>query len=339
MKLAVLTYRHEPFSHRIYRENIERELILLGIEVLPFTEDTPVPKICELVWEPGLAGARSPHLGLKNIKQPLVVTVHGVGPFTMRWYEIYPNILQALRGKRQERKALAIWQHFRKKISAVITVSEFAAREISSIFNIPQHMIYPVYHGVDHDIFHTDGKKPDIGYPYLLHVSQYKPKKNVDRILAAYANLPEDRRPALVAILPGYKGKKVAMKGVKLISEGCSSTELATWYRGGIGFVFPSLHETFGIPILEAMACGCPVITSNISACPEVAGDSALFVNPHSTDDITNAMKRLIEDETLRQTLRQKGLARSQQFTWRKSAEKHLEIFEKVLAENQKPKS
>lgn len=112
----------------------------------------------------------------------------------------------------------------------------------------------------------------------------------------------------------------IGIKGVRLISEGLSSTELATWYRGGMGFIFPSLHETFGIPILEAMACGCPVITSNDSACPDVAGDSVLFVNPHSIDDITNAMKRLIEDDSLRQ----KGLARSRQFTWRKSAEKNI---------------
>ncbi len=95
--------------------------------------------------------------------------------------------------------------------------------------------------------------------------------------------------------------------------------------------MFPSLHETFGLPILEAMACGCPVITSDVGACPEVAGDSALFVNPRSVDDITNAMKRLIEDDSLRQLLRQKGLARSQQFTWRKSADEHLKIFEKAV--------
>lgn len=97
--------------------------------------------------------------------------------------------------------------------------------------------------------------------------------------------------------------------------------------------MFPSLRESFGMPILEAMACGCPVITSNISACPEVAGDAALLVDPYSVDDIAGAMKRLIEDEPLRQSLRQKGLSRSRQFTWRKSARDHLKVFEKIAGE------
>jgi glycosyltransferase involved in cell wall biosynthesis len=334
LKLAILTRSQEPFSQRIYRENIVRELIARGIEVLSFTEDNPIPSACDLVWEPGLAGSGLPPLSFKNTQQPIVATVHGAAPFTMKWYEIYPNLLQAFRGKIRKLRTLTAWQWFREKVSAVIAVSEFGAQEISNVFCLPQTMIYCIYHGIDHDVFHAHGEKPTTERAYLLHVSQYKPKKNVDRIFAAYANLSRDKRPDLVAVLPGYKGKKIGMKGVQLISEGLSSTELATWYRGGMGFVFPSLHESFGMPILEAMACGCPVITSSESACPEVAGDSALFVNPRSIDDITTSMKRLIEDDSLRQSLRQKGLARSQQFTWHKSAEEHLKVFEKVLAEN-----
>lgn len=331
MKLAILIRHQEPFSHRIYRENIEHELITLGVEVLPFPEDQPLPKACDLVWEPGLAGSRLPHPSLKNIQRPLVVTVHGAGPFAMRWDEIYPTFLQALRGKTQELRALIAWRWLRKKVSAIIAVSDFGAREICRVFDLPQDIIYRIYHGVDHNVFHAYGKKPDTGSSYFLHVSQYKPKKNVDRILAAYATLPEDGRPDLIAIVPGYQGKKAHARGVRLSTERCSSTELATWYRGGTGFVFPSLHETFGLPVLEAMACGCPVITSDGGACAEVSGDAALLVNPRSTGDIAHAMKRFMEDESLRQLLRQEGIARAQLFTWRKSAEKHREVFEKVL--------
>lgn len=85
------------------------------------------------------------------------------------------------------------------------------------------------------------------------------------------------------------------------------------------------------MPILEAMASGCPVITSNSTGCAEIAGDAALLVNPRSVDEIADAMRRLTSDHTLRQSLREKGLARAQQFTWRRSAEQHMAVFKKVL--------
>ena len=331
MKVAVLIRQHEPFSLKIYRDNVVQELIALGVEVLFFTATNPVPEECDLVWEPGLAGSRIPPPVLKNTLKRVIVTVHGAGPFSMKFHEIYPNISQALQGKMRRIRTLIAWRWLKKKVSAVIVVSEFGAKEISTVFDLPINMIYFIHHGVDHDTFNIDGKKPDIEWNYLLHVSQYKPTKNVDRIFAAYSTLPVAGRPGLVAILPGYNNKKVDIKGIRIISERLSPIELAKWYRGGIGFVFPSLRESFGMPILEAMACGCPVITSNSTACAEIAGDAALLVNPRSVDEITHAMSRLIEDEPLRESLRQKGLARSQQFTWRKSAEGHLKVFKKVL--------
>jgi glycosyltransferase involved in cell wall biosynthesis len=331
MKIAVLTRRKDPFSFTIYRENIVEELSAFGIEMIPFGKTGPIPKGCDFIWDPGMAGRRAPHTIFKSIRKPLVITVHGAVASSMKWREVYKNPLNALIGQLLKKRALARWRWFREKISAVITVSEYGAQEVSHALNIPESNIYSIYHGVDHDIFHIYGERSNAERPYLLHVSQYQPKKNVNRIFVAYSLLPKSCDCDLIAILPNYRGK-INSKGIKIIYEGFPSAELAKWYRGALGFVFPSLHETFGMPILEAMACGCPVITSNVTACPEVAGDAALLVNPRLVEDIANAMKRLIEDESLRQTLCQKGLVRAQQFTWRKSAEKHLKVFEGVIS-------
>ncbi|MBM4054277.1 MAG: glycosyltransferase family 4 protein [Planctomycetes bacterium] len=330
MKIAVLTRTQIPFSLKIYRDNIKKELSDLGVDFISFTESDPVPANCDIVWEPGLAGNHTPPDIYKNIRAKIVATVHGAALFTMKWNEVNTSFLQAIRCKLKNRTTLSAWKWFREKTSAVITVSEFAAREVSHVFTIPREKIYPIYHGIDHTTFNQDNTVTTESENYFLHVSQYHPKKNVDRIIRAYENLSNNAKPELVMIVPDYK-TKIHSKGIRHIHEKCAPSELAKWYRGALGFVFPSLHETFGMPVLEAMACGCPVITSDSTACAEIANDAALFVNPRSEHDIAHAMQRLREDVSLRDTLRKKGLTRAQNFSWQKSAKEHLIVFEKVL--------
>ncbi|WP_347274361.1 glycosyltransferase family 1 protein [Candidatus Kuenenia sp.] len=330
MKIAVLTRPEIPFSLETYRESIRKELSILGVEIIPFTKSGPDPENCDIIWEPGLAGNHTPPDLYKNFRTTIVATVHGAALFTLKRNEMDLSFLQAIRCKFKNRKTLSAWKWFKGKISAVITVSEFAAREVSHVFALPRGKIHPIYHGVDHETFHQDGDIAKVSEPYFLHVSQYSPKKNVDRIIHAYENLSNNRKPELIMIAPGYT-KTIRVNGIRHIREKYSPYELAKWYRGSIGFVFPSLHETFGMPVLEALACGCPVITSNATACAEIANDAALLVNPRSEHDITCAMQRLGEDASLRDALRKKGLARAQNFSWQKSAREHLDVFEKVL--------
>ena len=129
-----------------------------------------------------------------------------------------------------------------------------------------------------------------------------------------------------MAVIPDYLNQRVS-SDIEIINSPMNHEELFRFYNKAIGFVFPSLHETFGMPILEAMACGCPVITSNVSACPEIAGDAALLVNPRSVEDIAAAILRLITDNELRSNLREEGLKRSKMFSWEKSAEEHLKYL------------
>lgn len=330
MKLAVLVRQQDPFSLRHYRENVMKELVALGVEIIPFPQSGPIPPECDLVWEGGL-GMRSIPMILKRSRARMVCTIHGLRAFSLPFNELTSGWKDRFLLLLTKTKVSYDWHWFRKKVSAVITVSKYGAKEVIRALGLPENKVYPICHGVDHNIFQVYGDMPNTEQPYLLLVSQYQPKKNVDRIFSSYQQLSEQGRPNLVAILPGYRGKLVDIKGIRLIHEGLSPTELSKLYRGALGFVFPSLHETFGMPILEAMASGCPVITSNVTACPEVAGDAALVVNPRSVEEITQAMKRLIEDSTLRKGLRENGLARAKEFTWRKSAEKHLEVFETTL--------
>ena len=180
---------------------------------------------------------------------------------------------------------------------------------------------------MDHAIFYPKDAATTIK-PYFLHISAYQPKKNFDRILAAYQKLPEDK-PMLLAVIPGYH-HKTEIPGVEIIKRSLTHQELSELYRNAYAFIFPSLHETFGHPIMEAMACGCPVMTSNTTSCAEVAGHAALLVNPRSVEEIAAAMGKLLFNYSLCQSLRSKGIERAMQFTWHKCAMEHLAVFNEI---------
>ncbi|GAW94026.1 glycosyltransferase family 4 protein [Calderihabitans maritimus] len=332
MKIAVCYREAIPFSFRNYIENVTRELIQLGVDITRFKEGDPLPQEADLYWDP----FSGPSYSLKKVKKPLVVSLlgdYGLGIPAEEFYGSHPLISSLLRFKLKTR-LMYRWWSFRKSCSAIITVSDYSKGVVERHLRLDGKKVFPIYHGVNSDIFSPSKRKVASGPAYFLHVSQYVPPfhhmKNVNRIIEAYARLSHERKPRLVLVIPGYPSTEINVKGVELIRRSKTSDELATLYQGAVGFIFPSLHETFGMPILEAMACGCPVITSNVTACPEVAGDAALLVNPRSVDEITQAMLRLAEDKSLREELRQKGLARAKEFTWRKSAEKHLEVFRQV---------
>ncbi len=329
MKIAVLTCKREPHSIRSYRENVVRELQEMGVVVVSFSEDMPLPGDVDLYWDPRAAGGAAPHRVLKAILKPKVVTLHGAAPFALPAKEYFPNLRSAARGKLQNIKKLYEWRAFRGCCAAIITVSNYAKNEIEEMLGLKGEVIVPIYHGVNHSLFKPNTSVMETE-PYLLHVSSYQPLKNVDRLIKAYQNQSLQVKPRLFAVVPGYP-KKEASKDIKLIYEPLSHEQLVPLYQGAMGFLFPSLRETFGMPIIEAMACGCPVITSNVTGCAEIAGDAAILVDPRSTEAITNAMESIVKDRLLRRQLREKGLKRAAQFTWRKSAEKHLKVFENAL--------
>jgi glycosyltransferase involved in cell wall biosynthesis len=182
---------------------------------------------------------------------------------------------------------------------------------------------------------------------YLLYVGTLQPRKNLSRLIEAFARLAGapafadvQQSDSLRLVLAGRRGwlyddlvaqvERLGLAGRVFFPGYVADADLPALYSGALAFVFPSLYEGFGLPVLEAGACGVPVITSNTSSLPEVAGDAALLVDPHDVDAIAEAMYRLVTDEALRQELIRRGIENVKRFSWEKCARETLAVLEEV---------
>lgn len=219
----------------------------------------------------------------------------------------------------------AIMKRLYRRCAAIICVSEYTRTEFLAWSGMPSERVFTVYNGVSKDFLrHDRGIEP--GFPYVLYPGNRRPYKNLDRLLDAYAQskLP---REGIRLVLTGEPDagllKRAVQKGVNgmLHFAGAVTDEgMVGLYRNARMVAYVSLYEGFGLPILEGMAAGVPVMTSNRSSMPEVAGSAALLVNPTSIDDMTCGLERLCYDEILRSSLIDRGSARAAQFDWDKSA-------------------
>jgi glycosyltransferase involved in cell wall biosynthesis len=219
-----------------------------------------------------------------------------------------------------------------KRALKIITVSDYSKKNIIEWANIPEEKIVVVGNGIS-SCFGMKGNIHQPGYPYFLHVGNTKPHKNVARLVQAFASAKIDSEMRL--ILTGnmteelekiIHDKKLEKRIV--LSGTLSDEKLAEYYRGARAFLFPSLYEGFGIPVIEAMACGTPVLTSNTTSLPEVAGDAAVLVDPNQVESISAGIEKISYDETLRATLIAKGLERIKLFSWEKTARKVQEVLD-----------
>lgn len=177
-------------------------------------------------------------------------------------------------------------------------------------------------------------------FPFILYVGTIEPRKNLGRLIQAYARLKARRQLEHKLVIAGQKGwlyDDVFRRAVDLRVEEdvvfpgyVSDDDLPSLYSLADAFVFPSLYEGFGLPPLEAMACGTPVVTSTASSLPEVAGDAALLVSPTDVDELAQAIARVLDDSDLRRRLSAKGVERAGALTWRSAAKSLLEIYESL---------
>ena len=228
----------------------------------------------------------------------------------------------------------------------IITVSNFECNRIREALNLPKDRLTSVYNGYSPH-FRQMPPAPEIVHKYvpsddyLFFLGNTDPKKNTPRVLKAYGlylRQSKHKRPLLIADL-----KEEAIDGI-LSAEGIKevkpylsfpgyipNADLAALYNGAFAFLYPSLRESFGIPMLESMACGTPVIAGNTSAMPEIAGEGALLADPLDENDIARKILLLEEDDTFYQQQVDYGLERVKLFSWRKSAEALLKIYKEII--------
>jgi glycosyltransferase involved in cell wall biosynthesis len=180
--------------------------------------------------------------------------------------------------------------------------------------------------------------------PYILYVGSIEPRKNLLRLVEAYAQLRRWSQHWNLVIVGSRNLWKSSPVAIKVASMGLQSNvrftgfvpdeDLPALYNGADLFCYLSLYEGFGLPVLEAMACGTPVITSNTSSLPEVAREAALLVNPYQVEDIVVAMRAVLSNHNLAQDLRERGLRRAAQFSWDRTARETIAVYQCILQNN-----
>jgi glycosyltransferase involved in cell wall biosynthesis len=210
-------------------------------------------------------------------------------------------------------------RHAARKAHCVLTVSEYSRLEVLKWTNLRDDAIVNVGCGID-PVFTPAGTRYDPGFEYILYVGNFKPHKNVDRLLAAFAQLDY---PGLRLLLTGHGTPKLLDTIQALALEkrvhfvGCVDDDLlANLYRGALLLVQPSLMEGFGLPPVEGMACGTPIVVSRATSLPEVVGDAGVFFDPLDISDIRRALERTIGDADLRRKMIAAGITRASRFRW-----------------------
>ena len=268
-----------------------------------------------------------------------IVTVHDL------WLERYPEYSKKVFGQKAASRRAKSTAH---RARTVVTVSDFSAREIADIYEVPADRIAVIHNGVSED-FHPiideaaiASLRRDLSLPasgFILFVGGADPRKNHRMFLEGVQQcLPALRGRAVVlvgdAIHPFGDYRETARQlgiDAHIRCPGRTSRrQLRVLYSYADVFVFPSLYEGFGMPVLEAMACGAPVITSTTSALPEVAGDAAILVDPENPEELGHAMTRLLDDPRAREQARSRGFARVKSFSWVDAAARTLALYRRL---------
>jgi glycosyltransferase involved in cell wall biosynthesis len=285
-------------------------------------------------------------------------------PYVMTVHDVLDHMSRA-REKSGFRRSVHF--HLTRRVltgaARIIAVSQFTKSELEKLFGIRPDHVEVIYNAVDERFQHGHATPADkdlieqryqVNYPFLLYAGRISPHKNLVRIIEAFSALKaelekEDSFPDLKLIIIGDELSKHPDLRRTVIKSGVQNDVrflgfvpievLRIFYDAAKIFVFPSLYEGFGLPPLEAMVHGTPVVTSNTSSLPEVVGNAAVLVNPENVFEIRRALHRVLLDQPLREKMKERSYEQSQQFSWQKSARRVLQIYNEVCGKQPAPQA
>ncbi|HYL92814.1 MAG TPA: glycosyltransferase family 1 protein [Alphaproteobacteria bacterium] len=272
---------------------------------------------------------------------PVVCTIHDVTPLVMPSHSLALNFTQRA----------VLWALTRRS-RAIITDSEHSKADLINLYGLPESKVSVVYCGYNKALFNTESldhqlqtsvtQRIGTTRPYLWHHGTLQPRKNLVRLISAYRLLLErNSNLELDLVLAGSAGwnykdilaaaQKVSPRGRVVITGALPDDELAALVKGATLAVFPSLYEGFGFPMVEAMACGTPVIAARGSCLPEVSGNVLRYFDPLSVDEMATCIEDVLENESVRKELSRKGIERAAFFDWERCAAQTVNVFEAAL--------
>jgi len=281
----------------------------------------------------------SPHYTLPlGLGGSSVVTIHDLIPLR------FPGYFNAVK----KACAWALMKHAVRNAGAIITDSEFSRRDLLEMFRVPEEKVHAIHCGVDSQYARLqDGERIQsirrmygLESPFVLYVGSLKPHKNIPTLLEAFSLLAKKNVEVNLVFVgeslssrSSLAGKAEALGLVGRIHDlgFVSGEDLAAIYNCAEMVVLPSLYEGFGLPAIEAMACGTPAIVSNATSLPEVAGRGALVVDPRSAGEWAEAMKSILEDSSLRGDLIARGFENASRYSWKRNARETLRIYSSLL--------
>jgi len=324
----------------LYDPNAPGLLDLIDRRRVSLTACTAPPfSVAEQLVVPAIVSARSRLLWVPHFNVPLAysgrlaVTIHDVLPLAMP---------QFVRGLHRRVAARLMFRRIARSAAGILCDSHFTAHELARLTAVDEARVSTVPLGVGENWFKDDSIGDATHRPYFLYVGNVKPHKNLSRLVESFAGvsgiIPHDL--VVVGRKEGFGTGDLAVERLtgdvpnRVVFAGqVSNAELERYYLHATALVFPSLYEGFGLPALEAMAAGCPVLASNAAALPEVCGDAALYFDPYDADDIGHKMALLAGDDSLRSRLIDLGKLQASKFSWKRTAELTARILMDLMNE------